>query len=141
METEERNTTLQDVTLAVLRQHAQLVQMMDELESLASGVLEGKECAPALKDAIVTFHERFVRYLDFDESRLMPLIGAMRAEVASSLRATCSEHPDLRDRIDGLMHDRTVFTDARTLAHEAITFVHLVRADLAEEDSALHALG
>jgi hypothetical protein len=141
MKTEERNTTLQDVKLAVLRQHAQLVQMMDELEGLARGVLDGKDCAPALKDAIVTFHERFVRYLDFDDSRLLPLLGAMRADVASSLRATCSEHRDLRDRVDGLLHDRTVFTDAATLAHEAITFVHLVRADLAEEDSALHALG
>jgi hypothetical protein len=43
--------------------------------------------------------------------------------------------------MNGLVHDRDVFGDARGLAREARAFVHTVRRDLTAENEKLRAIG
>lgn len=140
METQPTIAALEDVRLAISRQHTQLAQLMDELEAHAEGLLQGKECSAALNDALVLFHGRFVRHLDFEESRLSPLLSGMHTAAALTLKTSMAEHKDQRERADGLLRDREIFADLRTLAREALTFVHMIRKDLAEENEALHGL-
>ena len=140
-ESEYKAASLHEVRLAILRQHTQLAQLLDELESHANRVIKGEYCTSALHDALVLLHSRFGRHLDYEETRLLPLLGAAPRDAANVLRAALGDHADQRARIDGLLHDRTVFTDARTLAREALAFVHAIRVDMAEEDSGLRALG
>ncbi len=140
--TEHATATLQDVRLALFRQHTQLSQLLDELESHAKGVLAGNDCAGSLSDAIILLHRRFVRHLDFEETRLEPLLDtAPNKEGAALVRAALADHADQRARIDGLLHDRMVFTDPKSVAREAMAFVHTIRVDMVEEDAGLRALG
>jgi hypothetical protein len=62
-------------------------------------------------------------------------------ERAAWLRAALADHGEQRARIDGLLHDARVFADPKTLAREAIAFVHMIRGEMADEDAALGLLG
>ena len=140
-QTERGVAALHDVRLAIYRQHTQLAQLLDELESHASGVIEGDDCAGSLNDALVWLHRRLVSHLEFEEARLAPLLKAVPEGRAAGLRASFDDHAEQRARIDGLLHDRKVFSDPRTLAREALAFVHTMRADMADEDAGLRSLG
>jgi hypothetical protein len=140
-ETEHETPTLADVRLAILRQHTQLAQLLDELETQAAGVVNGDDCVACLNDALVLIHRRFLRSLEFEETRLPPLLSVLAQECSAGLRESLADHVDQRARIEGLIHDRVVFTDPKTLAREALAFVHRVRVDMVEEDAGLRALG
>ena len=140
-ETEHKVAALYDVRLAIFGEHEQLAELVNELESHANGVIKG-DCSTALLDAaLVLLHGRFVRHLDSEEARLLPLLSVAPKDVAAALRGLLGEHADQRARIDGLLQDRTIFTDVRTLAREALTFVREIRLDIADEDAALRSLG
>lgn len=140
-QTEQELAELHGVRLAVYRQHTQLSQLLDEVELHATGVLRGDDCAGSLKDALVLLHRRFVKHLDFEETRLVPLLSAARSGATAGIRAALADHAEQRARIDGLLRDVTIFSDPKTVAHEAITFVHVMRVDMTEEDAGLRALG
>jgi hypothetical protein len=89
----------------------------------------------------VLLHGRLVRHLDSEEARLLPLLSVAPKDAAAVLRGLLGEHTDQRARIDGLLRARNVFTDARTLAREALAFVSAIRMDMADEDAALRSLG
>ena len=131
MDTRRTSTTLDDVRLAIFRQHTQLSQLLDELELHAKAVLDGTGEAKTLNDALELLSTRFLRHLEYEEAHLTPLTPA-----ASLL----GDHDDQRWRVKGLIHDRAVFGDPKTLAHEALAFVRLLRKDMADEDEKLRAL-
>lgn len=133
MDTELR-TTLDDVRLAILRQHTQLAQLLDELEESAQAVLANREDGAATRRIIDQLHTRFVRHLDYEETHLGPWI---RSAAATTL---LGDHPEQRHMINGLLHDRAVFEDSQTLAREARVFVHLLRVDMVDEEAKLRAL-
>ena len=136
METQPSPENLNDVRLAIFRQHTRLAQLLDELEAHANAVIAGGEEGAALRKALDVLHSRFVRHLEYEETHL-PRWLPPAAEGAGAL---LGDHSDQRSRLKGLVHDRDVFGDGRGLALEARAFVHLLRKDLAEEDAKLRAL-
>ena len=132
----ELTTTLPDVRLAILRQHTQLAQLLDELEESAQAVIANRADGAAIRRIIDQLHTRFVRHLDYEETHLGPWIGAATAGGSTLL----GDHPEQRHMINGLLHDRAVFEDAQTLAREARVFVHLLRKDMVDEEAKLRAL-
>lgn len=129
--------SLNEVRLAVLRQHTQLAQLLDELEQQASAAIGGSvvDGVPALEDALGMLLMRLSRHLDYAEAHLPRWMPApTRAELLS-------DHEEQRQRALGLVHDRDVFSDPRTLAREALAFVHALRKDIASEEEELRALG
>ena len=132
MDTQRTPTTLDEVRLAIFRQHTQLAQLLDELELHAKAVLDGSGEARALNDALEVLNIRFTRHLAYEEPHLAKWLPR-----APSL---LGDHDDQRLRMEGLVHDRAVFEDPRTLAHEALAFVRVVRADMVDEDRKLRAL-
>jgi hypothetical protein len=128
-----RTTTLDDVRLAILRQHTQLRQLLDEVELHAKAVLTGGGDGTKLEAGLGLLHTRFTKHLEYEETHLapwanrgpMPLLG---------------DHEEQRERMDGLLHDRSVFGDPRTLAREACAFVHLLSKEMQDEETALREL-
>jgi hypothetical protein len=128
--------SLNEVRLAVLRQHTQLAQLLDELEQHSNAVIGGAvvDGATPLESALGLLLLRFSRHLDYEEAHLARWLPASkRAELLS-------DHEEQRQRALGLVHDRDVFSDARTLAREALAFVHSLRKDIANEAEVLRAL-
>jgi hypothetical protein len=141
MDTQQTVTTLDEVRLAIFRQHTQLAQLLDELEAHANKVLvsggEGKE----LRDALDRLTTRFARHLEYEESHLGKwLPAAATGRTGAARERLLGDHDDQRARMRGLVHDRDVFGDARTLSREALAFIHLVRKDMVEEDRKLREL-
>lgn len=124
METRRDPASDDDVKLAILRQHTQLGQLLDELESSADAVLATGTEGDTLRRALDTFDARFTKHLEYE---------------GSCLPSFATNHVVHRERMKGLVHDRDVFGDPRGLAREARAFVHLLRRDLADEDRRLHA--
>ena len=122
--------SLDDVKLAIFRQHTQLAQLLDELEASADAVLdEGRRRRSPPPSRSSVLHVRFASHLEYEESHL--------SEQGRSL----GDHGEQRARMKGLVHDRDVFGDPQDLAREARAFVHVLRKDMAEEDAKLRALG
>jgi hypothetical protein len=141
MDTQQTVATLDEVRLAIFRQHTQLAQLLDELEAHANKVLvsggEGKE----LRDALDRLTTRFARHLEYEESHLGKWLAAAATGTTGAARERLlGDHDDQRARMRGLVHDRDVFGDARTLSREALAFIHLVRKDMVEEDRKLREL-
>lgn len=138
MDTQRHPATLDDVRLAIFRQHTQLAELIDELEAHAMAVLAGGGEGKALSDALELLNARLVRHLEYVEVHLAKWLPAATAtEVSQSLLAN---HGDQRSRLRGLLHDRDVFGDPRTFAREVLTFVHYLRKDIAGEDEKLREL-
>lgn len=135
MDTQPTPTTLADVQLAILRQHTQLGQLIDELEANADAVLAGRGDGKALNDALALVHMRFVRHLEYEDAHLAKCLPP-----TESGEPVLGDHSDQRSRLSGLLHDRDVFGDPRTFAREVLTFVHQVRKDIAEENAKVRAL-
>ncbi|MDB4939337.1 MAG: hypothetical protein JWP87_6309 [Labilithrix sp.] len=134
MDLQRAPTTLDDVRLAIFRQHTQLTQLIDELEGHAMAVLGGGERA-ALNEAIDLLDTRFVRHLEYEEAHLARWLPQTDAD--QSLRAG---HDEQRLTMRGLVHDRNVFADRRTLARAVLAVVHHLRKYMADEDAGLRAL-
>lgn len=117
-----------EVRLAILRQHAQIAELLDELEAAADAVLTKGSDGGALQHALDALHVRFIKHLEYEEFHL----GSV---------ADLGEHVEQRRRMRGLVHDRDVFGDRRGLAREARAFVHVLRKELAEETARLRELG
>jgi hypothetical protein len=126
MDTQRSVATHEDVKLVILRQHTQLAELLDELESSADVVLVKGGNGEALRGALDALESRFVKHLEYEEAN-HPTFA--------------TNHVEHRARMKGLVHDRDVFGDPRGLAREARAFVHLLRKDLADEDRRLHDLG
>lgn len=137
MDTQRSPTTLDDVRLAIFRQHTQLAQLIDELEAHASAVLAGGGQSEQLRAALELLDTRFTRHLEYEEAHLAKWLSATAADPD---RALLGDHDDQRTRMKGLLHDRDVFGDPSSLAREALAFVHHLRSDLAAEDAELRAL-
>lgn len=126
--TRERIATSEDVRLVILRQHTRLEQLLDELEARAVEVLAKDalgEGSPPLHAAVKLLHAHFVHHLEYEAEHL-----AGEGD---------ERHAEQRARLDGLVHDDAVFSDARTLASEAKSVVHDLRRNMAEEHARLHA--
>ena len=137
MDIQHAPASLNEVRLAILRQHTQLAQLLDELELHAKAVIGGAVAdeAKPLNDALALLLTRFSRHLDYEEANLAQWIPPGK-------RGTLlGDHQDQRGRAHGLVHDRDVFGDPRTLAREALAFVHTLRKDMAAEEELLRALG
>lgn len=137
----QRTATLGDVRLAIFRQHTQLEQLSDELEAHAMAVVSGGErslAGKALNQALELLNTHFVRHFDYEEAHLARWLAWIDDDPDHSL---LGDHGDQRSRMQGLLHDRDVFGDPCTLAHEALAFVHHLRKDLADEDAKIRALG
>jgi hypothetical protein len=126
METQPATATLDDVRLAIFRQHTQLEQLFDELEAHANA---------ELRRALDLVTARFARHLEYEEAHLSPWGVGVRGE-----EPLMGDHDDQRALVRGLVHDRDVFGDARTLSREALAFIHVVRKDMVDEDRKLRAL-
>lgn len=141
MDTDRTPSKPDDERLALHRQHTQLAQMLDELEASANAVLSGKGEARTLHGALGALHTRLLRHLEYEETKLpswgREKGGECRAAVA---RLLLEDHGEQRRRIEGLAHDRSVFSDDKTLAREALTFAHALRRDIEKEDKALRTL-
>lgn len=135
METSQTPTTLDDVLLHIFRQHTLLQELTDELEAHATAVLARADVKP-LNDALERLNTRFVRHLEYEEAHLARWLVA--AEIAGA--PLLGDHGDQRARLAGLLHDRDVFSDPRTLAREVLAFVHHLRKDMTDEDAKLRAL-
>lgn len=131
-----RAAELDDIRLAILRQHTQLAQVLDELEEHAHAVVAKREDGAATRRLVDVLHTRFVRHLDYEETHLGPWIRAAAGAGSQLL----GDHPEQRRMISGLLHDRAVFEDAQTLAREACACVHILRKDMADEEAKLRAL-
>ncbi len=92
------------------------------------------EEAKSFNDALVIFHTRLMRHLDYEEAHLSKWI-ARGAGVCD-----LGDHDDQRRRLLGLTHDRQVFSDPRAVAQEALAFVHLLRRAMPGEERTLRAL-
>lgn len=130
MDTQRSPESLEDVKTAIFRQHAQLAQLLDELEVSADAVLARGGDGDALRRALDALHVRFDKHLEYEESHLPGVT-----------KAALGDHAEPRARMEGLVHDRDVFADSQGLAREARAFVHMLRKDLAEENAKLRALG
>ena len=136
MDIQHAPASLSEVRLAVLRQHTQLAQLLDELEAHAKAVIGGAVAdeAKPLDDALGLLLERFLRHLDYEEITLAQWIApGKRAKLLG-------DHQDQRRRVQGLVHDRDVFGDPQTLAREALAFIHVLRKDMASEEELLRTL-
>lgn len=122
-----RPENLDDVRLAILRQHTQLLQLLDELETNADAVLAKGGDGEALRRAVDALHVRFTHHVEYEQSHLS--------------RWLPKDHGEQSARMNGLVHDRDVYGDPRALAHEARAFVHSLRKELAEEAATLRSLG
>lgn len=138
MDTQHATASLNEVRLAVLRQHTQLGQLLDEVELHAKAVVGGAvvDEAKPLSDALGLLLTRFSRHLDYEDAHLPQWIPPGK-------RGTLlDDHEDQRRLALGLVHDSDVFGgDPQTLAHEALAFVHTLRKDIAYEAEQLRALG
>lgn len=141
MDTQQTPTTLAEIRLAILRQHTQLAQLLDELELHARAVLDASTCSlddvDPMHQALDTLSTRLLRHLDYEDTHLTRWLSEAAGRQSAGL---LGDHGEQRSRVRGLVHDRAVFADARTLAREAIAFVHALRKDMAAEESALRAL-
>ncbi len=138
MQSQHAEASLNEVRLAVLRQHTQLAQLLDELEQHANAAIACTgsfvDEARPLNEALGLLLARFSRHLDYEETQLAPWLTAQN-------RGTLlSDHDDQRRRALGLVHDRDVFGDPRTLARAALAFVHALRKDMADEEAQLRAV-
>jgi hypothetical protein len=134
-------TTLDDVRLTLFRQHTQIAQLTDELEIhaiavVASGAVPLAQ-ARALSTALDLLGTHFVRHLDYEEAHLAAWLPPPEADAGPPI---LGDHTDQRLRLQGLLHDRDVFADLRTVAREALAFVHQLRSDMADEDFQVRAL-
>lgn len=132
-------SSLEDVRTAIFRQHAQIEQLVDELESHANEVVAGKDHVSRLRDAVRILHTRFLRHLDFEETKLVPLLRRT-PERHSDAAALVVEHAEQRAQIDGLLHDVAVFSDPASFARAALAFVHVLRRDMTAEELWLRGL-
>ena len=139
METES-TTILDDIRLTALRQHKQLEQLLDELESAALATLAGRGEKAALKSAVELLHTRFLHHLEYEEVHLGPLLNGAQPAAAPAGEGLLSDHGEQRIRLDALRRDLTIFSDPCTLAHEAQSLVHALRTDMAVEEAKLRAL-
>ena len=135
METQATTATLDDVRLAIFRQHTQLAQLLDELEAHANAVVASGGEGVELRHALDLVTARFARHLEYEEAHLSPWVAAVRGE-----EPLMGDHDHQRALVRGLLHDRDVFGDARTLSREALAFIHVVRKDMVDEDRKLRAL-
>jgi hypothetical protein len=134
MDLQRTPTTLDDVRLAIFRQHTQLTQLIDELEAHAMAVLGGGESA-GLNEAIDLLSTCFLRHLEYEEAHL-----ARWLPVTDPQKALLADHAEQRLTMNGLLHDRHVIGDPRTLARAVLAFVHHLRKDVVDEDAKLRAL-
>jgi len=141
MDTERPLSTLDEVRLAIYRQHTQLAQLIDELEVHANAVIAGKDELPALNAALGTLQTRLLRHLELEEAQLPKWLRAAGPGAAEAARVLLEDHPEQRRKMDGLIHDRVVFSDGKVLAREALAFVHALRRDIEKEEKALRAMG
>ncbi len=132
-------SSIEDVRTAILRQHAQLEQLLDELEGYASEATAGKDVSSRMRDAVRILHTRFLRHLAFEENKLVPLLRRT-PERHSDAAALIVEHGEQREQIDGLLHDNAVFSDPQSFARAALTFVHAIRRDMTAEELWLRGL-
>lgn len=138
MDTRLTSTTLDDVRLAIFRQHTQLTELLDELESHANAVLAGGGDPKALSRALELLNTRLDRHLADVEAQLGRWLPAPDTEAG---QARLAEYTDQRSRMRGLLHDRDVFGDARSFARAVLTAVHQLRKDVAREHAKLSELG
>jgi len=142
MDTQRSQESLDDVRLAIFRQHTQLAQLLEELEASADAVLSRRGDGAALRRALDALQARFVRHLDYEELHLASVLPRGSSGIAGeAAKALLGDHAEQRVRMSGLVHDRDVFGDPEGLAREARAFVHVLRKDLAEENARLRALG
>lgn len=140
MDTERILSTLDEVRLAIYRHHTQLAQLLDELEVHANAVIAGGDDIAALHGALGTLQTRLFRHIDFEEAQLPKWLRAAGPAAAETARALLEDHPEQRRKMDGLIHDRAVFSDGKVLAREALTFAHVLRKDIEKEEKALRAM-
>ena len=144
MKTQQTPATLNDVRLAIFRQHTQIAQLTDELETHAIAIVTegGDRRAPshALNESLDLLSTHFVRHLDYEEAHLAKWVPA-RGTARDSEPSLFGDHADQRCRLRGLLHDRNVFGDQRTVAREVLAFVHHLRKDMADEDLQVRRLG
>ena len=136
METQQAPASLDEVRLAVLRQHTQLGQLLDELEAHAKAVIGGAvdDEGKPLDDALALLLARFTRHIDYEEAHLAQWIPpAKRGKLLG-------DHEEQRRLVRGLAHDRGVFGDPQTIAREALAFVHTLRKDMVDEEEQLRPL-
>ena len=124
--------------IQVKKNGPQLAQLLDELEQHATAAIACTgtvvdEAGP-LNEALGVLLTRFSRHLDYEEAHLTPWL------TAENRGTLLSDHDDQRRRALGLVHDRDVFGDPRTLARAALAFVHTLRKDMADEEAQLRAL-
>jgi hypothetical protein len=91
-----------------------------------------------MNEALELLHARFIRHLEYEETHLSTWLPA---HATTGAEAVLGDHDEQRSRIRGLAHDRAVFGDPRTVAREALAFVHHLRAEMDDEDGKLRALG
>jgi hypothetical protein len=128
---------LEEIRLAILRQHTQLAQLIDEVEAHANAVLTNAGEESAMRTALALLHTRFLRHLDYEEAHLTKWLPETETAPGAAL---LGDHDEQRLRIKGLLHDSEVFGDPRTLARETLAFVHHLRKDMTDEDAKLRAL-
>jgi hypothetical protein len=134
MKATDKFRSVDDFRVAILRQRTRLAQGIDELEAQSRAALSDGERAP-LHRALTAFAKQFVGHLEFEE-QVLTVRPTLLQEQASWL----SEGGEQLRRVRGLMHDRDVFEDVRTLAREALVVVHHLRKELAEEEVRIREL-
>lgn len=138
MDTHPTPTTLDEVRLAIFQQHSRLAQLIDELEEHANAVRATGGDGKALSGALGLLHSRFLSHLEYEEKHLTDWLPEPEGDTRDAL---LGDHDEQRARMKGLVHDRAVFGDPRTLAAEVMAFVHFLRKDMSAEDAKLRALG
>ncbi len=135
-------SSLDDVRIAVFRQHKQLEQLLDEVESEANDVLRGPLRARGgrPRDALRILHTRFLRHLAYEELRLVPFLRRQATSTEDPAASLLEEHEEQRALVDGLLHDSAIYGDPRVFAREALGFVRAIREDMASEESRMRAM-
>ena len=137
MDTTATSTTLDDVRLAIFRQHTQLTELLDELESHANAVLAGGGDAKTMSRTLELLNARLERHLEDVEAQLGRWLPSPDTEAGQGRLA---EYADQRSRVRGLLHDRDVFGDACSFARAVLTGAHQLRKDVTREHAKLGAL-
>lgn len=137
MDTQTTPATLDDVRLAVFRQHTQITELLDEVEAHANAVVSGSDEGKALGGALELLDARLVRHTEYVEANLASWLPSPQTEAGQARLAGYAEQ---RSRMRGLLHDREVFGDLRTVALEVLTCIHELRRYVAAESARLRAL-
>lgn len=124
----------------VRRQHVRLAALFDEIEAAAQLVLSDPDRIGVLKGSIAALRGQLLAHLEYEEAHLFAALRAMGPWGAERADAMSEEHSGQRSDIDALVHDAAALKSCDTIAHEALSFVHRMRKDTADEDALVASL-